>query len=487
MTNQRGYVLMMFSWSVLALSLYAQMFMTRSVTDLRVTEWYKTEAESKQIAEGGLDSMINFFMNTTDLSCIAYEKPNFSSPGSCVEPYAGNCTCETALSQQVAEVTTGNLGFRNAIAANNPNDVVFQVKVSNSGPTKTVRVKGFRDFTSAAPRAIAEVGAELTLSQQISQGLIGIESVRIGADGNVEGDVATLSSALDAIQLDRRAWVRGRIMIGELPAEIDPDDFGSWVGYRNDRHRIVMGHESATMDQDPIAMTLAQRQASITSQGHEYHVIDDTKKTIADKAHVVHGIVPSAELQQVIDELTQSPEVITAGMDCTSNVDLGQFEIQTITVSHPAYNATKNAFCFNSIEMLRNAQLIFNVPGTVKVYIKGEIPGWSGEALRVGDGATIKKQTGATPVYDGVQIKLASSNQIEFFNDAVLYGSIFAPQSYLHFNHFNDINGNTVLANVLFIKTMANQGIPGGGGTASAVFRVDGLRYWIERPNPEAD
>ncbi len=484
MNNRRGYILMMFSWSIVALSLFMQVFMARGLTDLKTADLYRIEAESRQIAEGGLDSMLNFFMNTTDATCMDYEKPSFTAAGGCGASH-DPCACDTAISNEISQITTGDMGLQAGIGAKNAADVAFQVKILGLGQTKTVYVKGYRDFTNSQPRAVAQVAAELSIHKQVSQGLIGIDHVRIGAFGNVLGDVATLSSGLGAIDIDRSAWIKGRVMIGPLPNGIDPNNYGSWIGNRSDTHRIVVGSFSGVMDDDPAPLTLQGRKDAITARGHGYHVVDDNKKSIVDIAHVVYDVRPSAELQVIMDELSQSPDTITAGMDCSTNIDLAQFQEVTLTTSSPAYSSSRKAFCFNSISMLKNSKLILNVAGgPMPVYIKGQIPSWPGQGIRMGEAATLKRQTAATPYFDGVQLKMASSYEARFFNDAILYGSLFAPQSIVHFGEFNDINGTAVLALELYVQKMADQGMPGNGGGATAVFSV-GIKNWVERPNPE--
>ena len=518
--SRRGFVLMMLSWSIAAFALIMQVFMVQGVTGLRVVQWQQQDLQARQFAEAGLDTIVNFYMRTKNQSCYDWQKTDFGVLTAMTSGCATSapCTCGTDVYN---EILNGKNTVRtsNALAVNDAN-LMIVYRILGSGPVKTITVKGYRDWgtnalaPSANARAIAEVGAKITLVQQIVDGLVGLNSVHVASFGNIDGDLSTTNPSPSAIHLTRNTWVKGRILIPTLPASMylgnnplnapDPSKFSQWIGDQSSTQNVVLEDGVGVMDEDPANFpTTSGRTFNIDSvHGGQSYIIDDPRHTVADMKHVVTSAKLSTELTGVLSELSSAhtPDQIltSAGLNpatcAADNIDLGEFGTRTITVP-----ANVDKVCFKYINTLRNATITFSHP--VTVYISGyNNPLHIGDeifAVDLGPFAEIKAvDSGGATVPNGVVIKIANSNaasnSVRTSRDAILNGSILAPESHVIVGAFNGLVGGTIFGKDLDLERMANpHGLPADAPNQSTKgnFRVlagSGASIsWIDRPDPE--
>ncbi len=512
--RQRGFVLMMLSWSIAAFALISQVYMVQGITGLRVSRWYQQDTQARQFAEATVDTITNFYNRTSNPSCYDWQKTSFGAldNGSCATSLP--CTCGADLS---TEITNGKNILRDSAGLSGLDslNIMVQYRITGSAGTKEVSIKAYRDWginpvtPSANALAVAQLGTILTLHKQVSDGLVGLGNTDVGTFGDINSNVAALgicatppcTMGLDAMHIRRNTWASGRVLLGALPSAIDPSNslqYPQWVGDRNDTHILVMEDGSSVMNTDPTTLSpdnISTRIATITS-GMAY-TIDAGRKTVADMAKVITNVVPSTEISGIMEELshTHTPDEILANAglsSCNPPIDVGEF----LPFDQPL--GSESAICYNYIEAERNATITFrraSGSAPITVYIKDyqhAVP-HVGDPLRsvnLGEFVTMRLlDSNGAVVPDGIQIKIANSNPANndvFTNRNVnLFGSILAPESNVNIGAFNQIHGKTILGRNLRVERMAGTDAPQDPDPNKPLFRVTGVSAWIDRPDPE--
>lgn len=509
--NDRGTMLLAMYTAVAAFALLLQVFAVRSLTEMRVTNWYRNEAQALRAAEAGLDATYHYFRSTQEGSCLGYDKTDPADTPSAWQIATSACGTQLQTASQTA-IT--------ALQLLQPG-TTYDVKITKGTGVgkKIITIRGYGPTTSSP--AVQWIAAAITLIPQgLAQGIVGINSVDLGPDTEINGNVTVFgnahgtSSGTQALHLGTRAWIHnGKATVGDVSAAFATSPTTAWIQLSAsgldrvvglDNEAIIGGitnpHDSLkhlvaadpTPDAHCIDCTTAPA-ANMTTP----HVLSPTKYVAYDDANVGQGndlSGASASMVKTLKTMLADPSQ-TVGLDCTRDLTVADF---ATPAPYPTDAGKDGQICFNSLSIGKNALLRFRSPDglPVRVYVKGLIPGDpANTTMKVGSQSQIYAidPLGAI-IPNGAQIMIANidktSNAVHFLSsDAVtiaLRGSLFAPYSDVQIDEFDTVTGGTVLADNLHVQKNSSftvfVGPPPPGGLFSPPSPPRGTVTWTEPP-----
>ncbi len=502
LSKERGVLLLATYATIAAFALLLQVFTVRSLTELRVTNWYHSEAQALHAAESGLDATIHGFSNpSTPASCLNYSKTatwDWTDVGSPTD-------CGTSLKQIYDQAVAALPGSS------------YQVQIITPDPVghpeqKIIRVRGFSSFSPTSPSTPAQsqgfqkVATQITLTRVVDEGLAARKTLTIGPFSEVNGDVTVFGIGPGVLHFGKNVWINGVATIGDLSSRyadpLDPTIRDLWIGM-SATHDVNLDSGTVVGGVDPSTHTYLQVKAAMTTP----HEVDASQGTIYDEPKVQQNSKMGQDFTDALNELGTAAAVTTlktnlsaAGINCANNdlTTVGDFTDYSPggPDGGPRVSPTgTGVFCYTGMNTGKNVTLVFASPNAnpVTVYLTALIPGNTNQTtMDLSDNTQIyavDTSNGNAVILDGVKIKIANtdtaSNEIHFAHHGTVNGSIYAPTSQVYLGQFPSISGKAVLADGLDINKMGALDIaPHSPGSRTFTVIPSQWVSWSEAPPP---